>query len=56
MDYSRLEEKMDEMTSFCGLSCHECGAFQATRDNDDKKSSAVCSVWLAILHEFLFEL
>jgi len=36
-----LEEKMDEMTAFCGLSFHEYGAFQATRDNDDKKRAEV---------------
>ena len=33
------------MTAFCGLSCHECGAFQATRDNDDKKRAEVAELW-----------
>ena len=36
---------MDETTAFCGLSCHECGAFQATRDNDDKKRAEVAELW-----------
>lgn len=36
---------MDEMTAICGISCHECGAFQATRDNDDAKRAEVAELW-----------
>ena len=28
---------MKEMISFCGLDCHECGAFLATKEDDDQK-------------------
>jgi hypothetical protein len=36
---------MDEMIAICGLDCHECGAFLATRDNDDEKRAEVAQLW-----------
>jgi hypothetical protein len=28
---------MEEMISFCGIGCHECDAFEATKNDNDKK-------------------
>jgi hypothetical protein len=36
---------MNKMTAFCGLLCNECGAFIATRDDDDKKRVEVAETW-----------
>lgn len=36
---------MNEMIAFCGLDCHECGAFIATRDDDDEKRRKVAIFW-----------
>jgi len=36
---------MNEMIAFCGLLCHECGAFQATRNDDDQKRAEVAELW-----------
>jgi hypothetical protein len=36
---------MGEMIAICGLPCHECGAFIATRDNDDAKRAEVAAEW-----------
>ena len=36
---------MNEMISFCGLLCNECGAFVATRDDDDEKRAEVAEQW-----------
>ena len=36
---------MDEIIAFCGLQCHECGAFLATRDDDDEKRAEVAQLW-----------
>ncbi len=36
---------MSEMIAICGLKCHECGAFLATRDNDDDKRGEVARTW-----------
>ena len=36
---------MDEMVAFCGLLCHECGAFLATKNNDDEKRAEVAQLW-----------
>ena len=36
---------MEEMTAFCGLACHECEAFQATKNDDDKKRVKVAKRW-----------
>ncbi len=33
------------MIAFCGIDCHECGAFLATKNNDDKKRSEVAKLW-----------
>ena len=33
------------MISFCGLLCNECGAFIATRDDDDEKRAEVAEQW-----------
>ncbi|NIO48420.1 MAG: DUF3795 domain-containing protein [Candidatus Aminicenantes bacterium] len=33
------------MIAFCGITCHECGAFLATRDNDDAKRAEVAQLW-----------
>ena len=34
-----------KMISFCGLLCNECGAFIATKNDDDKKRAAVAQLW-----------
>jgi hypothetical protein len=36
---------MNEMIAICGINCHECGAFLATKDNDDKKRAEVAQLW-----------
>lgn len=36
---------MNEMIAYCGLDCHKCGAFLATRDNDDEKRKKVAEFW-----------
>ena len=36
---------LKEMIVFCGLGCHECGAFLATKDNDDRKRATVAQEW-----------
>jgi hypothetical protein len=36
---------MDEMIAICGIPCHECGAFLATRDDDDEKRAEVAQLW-----------
>jgi hypothetical protein len=36
---------MAEMISICGLKCHTCDAFIATRDDDDAKRAATAEVW-----------
>jgi hypothetical protein len=36
---------MKEIIAFCGLLCSECGAFLATKNNDDKKREEVAQLW-----------
>ena len=36
---------MEEMIAFCGLACHECPAFLATKVNDDEKRAEVAQLW-----------
>lgn len=36
---------MDEMIAFCGLLCSKCGAFLATREDDDEKRTEVAKLW-----------
>ena len=36
---------MVEITAICGLPCHECGAYQATRDGDDVRRAEVAKEW-----------
>ena len=36
---------MNEIFAFCGLGCHECGAFLATEENDDQKRAEVAQEW-----------
>jgi hypothetical protein len=36
---------MDEMIAFCGLACNECGAFLATKADDDAKRAEVAQLW-----------
>ena len=36
---------MNEMIGFCGLNCHQCGAFLATRENYDVKRREVAELW-----------
>jgi hypothetical protein len=36
---------MAEMIAICGLDCSECGAFQATRDDDDEKRAETAKLW-----------
>ena len=36
---------MREMTAVCGLLCSECGAFIATKNDDDEKRAEVAELW-----------
>ena len=36
---------MKTMIAYCGLNCHECVAFLATRENDDNQRSEVARLW-----------
>jgi len=36
---------MKELISICGIVCSQCGAYQATRDNDDVKRREVADLW-----------
>ena len=36
---------MDELVAFCGLICSNCGAFLATKNNDDEKRIEVAKLW-----------
>ena len=36
---------MAEITGICALNCSECGAFIATRDDDDAKRAEVAAEW-----------
>ena len=36
---------MEKMIAFCGIACHECGAFLATKNDDDEKRSEVAKLW-----------
>ncbi len=36
---------MEEMTAYCGLNCIECGAYEATQNDDDEKRSEVATIW-----------
>jgi hypothetical protein len=36
---------MKEIIAYCGLACHECGAYLATISDDDRKRSEVAKQW-----------
>ncbi len=36
---------MEKMIAFCGLACHECPVFLATKADDDKKRAEVAKLW-----------
>lgn len=36
---------MNKMIAFCGLTCTECLAFIATREDNDKKKEKVAKIW-----------
>ena len=36
---------MEKMIAICGLGCHNCGAFLATKNNDDSKREMVAQEW-----------
>lgn len=36
---------MNEMIAYCGLACHECPTYLATKNNDDKKRAEVAEQW-----------
>jgi hypothetical protein len=42
---------MNEMISFCGLLCHECGALIATLNDDDQKRAEVAAQWTKEFHK-----
>jgi hypothetical protein len=41
----RRGRAMSEMIGFCGLGCHECGAFLATISDDYVKRKEVAELW-----------
>jgi len=41
----KKEKNMDGMVGFCGLLCNECGAFIATKNDDDEKRAEVAQLW-----------
>ena len=45
---------MEEMIAYCGLVCHECEAFLATKNDDDKKRIKVAKQW-SKQHNTIFE-
>jgi Protein of unknown function (DUF3795) len=36
---------MEKMMAFCGVNCHECPTFLATKANDDEKRAEVAQLW-----------
>jgi len=36
---------MNQITAICGLICSECGAFIATRNDNDEKRAEVARLW-----------
>jgi len=36
---------MNEMIAYCGLACHECDAFLATKNNDDSARADIAQRW-----------
>ncbi len=36
---------MTEIIAFCGLACHECGAYLATLADDDTQRQEVAATW-----------
>jgi len=40
-----MEKSMERMIAVCGISCTECGAFLATKSDDDMKRREVARVW-----------
>jgi hypothetical protein len=36
---------MNKLISYCGLLCSECGAFIATKADDDKKRAEIAQLW-----------
>jgi hypothetical protein len=36
---------MKEMIAYCGLACHECGAYLATVNDDNEKRAEVAAEW-----------
>lgn len=39
------ETNMNELIAFCGIACHECGAFLATQTDDNAKRKEVAELW-----------
>lgn len=36
---------MKEVIAYCGLACHECGAYLSTINDDDEKRKEVAELW-----------
>lgn len=36
---------MEKMIAYCGLACHDCGAYIATMNDDDAKRKEVAELW-----------
>lgn len=42
---TRPDGAQTTMTAFCGLDCDQCGAYIATRDNDDHRRRETAKEW-----------
>jgi hypothetical protein len=44
---------MEKMIAYCGLECHRCDTFLATKNNDGEKRAAVIQRWFKYTSELI---